>query len=248
MLTEERYATILRILDEKKAATVLDLAKALDASESTVRRDLTALHKSGRLCKVYGGATSIDSSYSASEDDMQTKSDLHREQKISIARKAASLIQADDFVYLDAGSTTFCMIDFIQSENASFVTNGISHAARLSARGFTVIILGGRIKAATEAVVGAGALKSLGNYNFTKGFFGTNGISVKSGFSTPDSGEGLVKEEALKRCAHAYILADCSKFNKVSSVTFAGLSHASIITDVLPDRKYLNHTTIIEGV
>ena len=55
MLTEERYATILRILEEKKAVTVLDLTQALGASESTVRRDLAALHKSGRLYKVYGG-------------------------------------------------------------------------------------------------------------------------------------------------------------------------------------------------
>ncbi|MBR1695871.1 MAG: DeoR/GlpR transcriptional regulator, partial [Selenomonas sp.] len=53
MLTEERYATILRILEEKKAVTVLDLTRALNASESTVRRDLTALHKNGRLYKVY---------------------------------------------------------------------------------------------------------------------------------------------------------------------------------------------------
>ena len=60
MLTEERYAAILRILAEKKAVTVQELTRALDASESTVRRDLTALHKSGRLYKVYGGATSID--------------------------------------------------------------------------------------------------------------------------------------------------------------------------------------------
>ena len=49
MLTEERYATILRILDKKKAVTVLELTNVLGASESTIRRDLTALHKSGRL-------------------------------------------------------------------------------------------------------------------------------------------------------------------------------------------------------
>ena len=55
MLTEERYAAILRILAEKKAVTVQELTRILDASESTVRRDLVALHKSGRLYKVYGG-------------------------------------------------------------------------------------------------------------------------------------------------------------------------------------------------
>jgi len=76
MLTEERYATILRILEEKKAVTVLDLTQALGASESTVRRDLAALHKSGRLYKVYGGATSLDNNYSSAEEDMKTKNDL----------------------------------------------------------------------------------------------------------------------------------------------------------------------------
>lgn len=247
MLTEERYATILRILEEKKAVTVLDLTKALDASESTVRRDLTALHKSGRLYKVYGGATSIDNNYSSAEEDMKTKSDLYPEEKIAIARKAASLIKRKDFVYIDAGSTTLQMIDFIKETSAVYVTNGISHAARLSAKGFKVFILGGELKAVTEAVVGTEALNNLRSYNFTKGFFGTNGISTKSGFSTPDSSEGIIKGAALARCSHAFVLADQSKFNKISPITFANISSASIITGHLEDKKYRDYTTIIEG-
>lgn len=247
MLTEERYATILRILEEKKAVTVLDLTKALDASESTVRRDLTALHKSGRLYKVYGGATSIDNNYISAEDDMKTKRDLFPEEKIAIARKAASLIKRKDFVYIDAGSTTLRMIDFITETSAVYVTNGISHASRLSAKGFKVFILGGELKAVTEAVVGTEALNNLRSYNFTKGFFGTNGISTKSGFSTPDSSEGIIKGAALSHCSHAFVLADRSKFNKISPITFANISSASIITGRLEDKKYRDYTTIIEG-
>src|SRR5574344_952374 len=123
MLTEERYSTILRILEEKKAVTVLDLTKALDASEATVRRDLTALHRSGRLYKVYGGATSIDNNYSSNEEDMRTKREKNKEDKIIIARRAASLIRRGDFVYPDAGTTTLHMIDFITEPSAVFVTN-----------------------------------------------------------------------------------------------------------------------------
>src|SRR5574344_2137763 len=106
MLTEERYSTILRIQEEKKAVTVLDLTKALDAAESTVRRDLTALHKSGRLYKVYGGATSIDNNNDSSEEDIKTKNALNPREKDDIACKAASLINRKDFVYTDDGSTT----------------------------------------------------------------------------------------------------------------------------------------------
>ena len=247
MLTEERYATILRILEEKKAVTVLDLTQALGASESTVRRDLAALHKSGRLYKVYGGATSLDNNYSSAEEDMKTKNDLFPEEKIAIARKAAGLIKPRDFVYLDAGTTTLHLIDFLTETSAVFVTNGMQHAARLSAKGFKVFIIGGAVKAITEAVVGTEAMESLKNYNFTKGFFGTNGISPKSGFSTPDADEGTIKRAALLRCKEAFVLADRSKFNKISPITFAHLSSATIITGHLEDKKYRDYTTVIEG-
>lgn len=247
MLTEERYATILRILEEKKAVTVLDLTRALDASESTVRRDLTALHKCGKLYKVYGGATSIDNNYTSAEEDMKTKNNLYPEEKIAIARKAAGLIKRKDFVYIDAGSTTLHLIDFLTETSAVFVTNGMQHAAKLAAKGFRVFIIGGAVKATTEAVVGTEALNNLKCYNFTKGFFGTNGISPQSGFSTPDADEGTIKSAALARCKNAYVLADQSKFNKISPITFANISSATIITGRLEDKKYRDYTTVIEG-
>ena len=227
MLTEERYATILRILKEKQAVTVPELTRALCTSESTIRRDLTALHKRGMLYKVYGGATSIDSNYTAMEEDMPTKSSRCTEEKIAIARRAASLVTRKDFVYIDAGSTTLHMVDFLQERQAVYVTNGLPHASRLSLKvsseGFQVALLGGRLRAVTGGGIGTEALRNLELYNFTKGFFGANGISIKSGFSTPDSSEGLVKSEALSRCEHAYVLADQSKFNKISPITFANI-------------------------
>ena len=76
---------------------------------------------------------------------------------------------------------------------------------------------------------------------------GANGISIESGFSTPDSSEGLVKSEALSRCEHAYVLADQSKFNKISPITFANISSATIITGHLRDKNYRDCTTILEG-
>ena len=178
---------------------------------------------------------------------MKTKNDLNPREKVAIARKAASLIKRKDFVYIDAGSTTLHMIDFLTENNAVFVTNGIPHAARLAAKGFKVFILGGELKAVTEAIVGTEALNNLKSYNFTKGFFGTNGISTKSGFSTPDSSEGIIKGAALSRCTHAFILADQTKFNKFSPITFANISSATIITGQLDDKKYRDYTTIIEG-
>lgn len=247
MLTEARYATILKLLTEKKVVTVTELAQLLDTSESTIRRDLTSLHNSGRLYKVYGGATAIDSRYTASEDDMRTKASLYTEEKTAIARMAAKMVERHDFVYLDAGSTTLQIIDFLTEKEATYVTNGLPHASRLVSLGFKVYILGGCLKATTEAVIGSTAVRSLEAYNFTKGFFGTNGISAQSGFSTPDTDEGIVKEEALKRCKQPYVLADQSKFNRITPFTFASLSSASIITWKLADLKYRDLTTVLEN-
>ena len=67
MLAEERFALILNLLAEKRTATVQELCEALNASESTIRRDLTELARQGRLNKVHGGATLPDGQFLADE-------------------------------------------------------------------------------------------------------------------------------------------------------------------------------------
>ena len=176
--------------------------------------------------------------------------DQHSEEKIAIARYAASLIEPEDFVYLDAGTTTFKMLEFLDRANVgqvAFVTNGIQHAAKLASLGFRVYLPGGRLKANTQAVIGTEAIRSLSSYNFTKGFFGANGMSSTAGFSTPDFSEGNVKTEAVRHCQRCFVLADSSKFKKVFPVTFAKLQDASIVTDFLPDKKYSKLTNVIEA-
>ena len=75
----------------------------------------------------------------------------------------------------------------------------------------------------------------LKEYHFTKGFFGTNGVSQTAGFTTPDANEALVKKTAFEQCKKAYILCDHSKFHTVSSVTFAPVLGGIILSDEQPD-------------
>ena len=67
MLTEQRFDIILKLLEEKKSVTVTELRELLDASESTVRRDITALDKAGKLTKVFGGAVALNHKVTASQ-------------------------------------------------------------------------------------------------------------------------------------------------------------------------------------
>ena len=68
-------------------------------------------------------------------------------------------------------------------------------------------------------------------YHFTKGFFGTNGVTKKTGFTTPEASEAVVKEIAMAHCRDRYVLSDHDKFGKVSSVTFGAFQSAIILTD-----------------
>ena len=230
MLMEERFAAILKILVEKPAVTVAELTGLLDTSESTIRRDLAALHNMGKLHKVHGGATAIDADYAAKDDDVASRQELHADEKKRIGRFAASLIEKDDFVYIDAGTTTEAMLAFITEKRAVFVTNGTVHAKKLVQHGCRAFVLGGEIKLATEAVVGTEALESLRKYNFTKGFFGTDGV----------------KQEAMRKCRACFVLADAAKFGRIAPVTFGQLADATVITTRLEEQELQGYTNVWE--
>lgn len=247
MLTEERYSVILEQVRKNKSVKLLELCEQLGASESTVRRDLTSLDKKGLLKKVHGGAISIDdSNFSLVEHDVEAKSKMFAEEKIAIASFAASLIDDGDFVFIDAGTTTEKMLDFLPDKNVTFVTNAFVHAKKIAQKGFKVYIPAGEIKATTEAIVGAECVRSLQNYNFTKSFIGANGISQSGGISTPDRNEASVKSVVVQNSQTAYVLADHSKFAQITSVAFAQLEQVKIITDKLDDTRYLAKTRIKE--
>ena len=246
MLTEERYQLILSILDERKAVTVAQLSERLNISESTIRRDLNTLADMGKLNKVFGGATALRRSSGIFETDVANRSSVMSAEKTEIAKYSATLIHDDDFVYIDSGTTTLRLVDFITNKKATYVTNGIIHAQKLIEKRLNAYIIGGRIKPLTEAVVGSSGMKSLTGLNFTKAFMGTNGIDIDSGFTTPDLDEARMKETAVRNSYMTFVIADRSKFSKVCAVTFAPLKVGCIITDACPDIRYSEITIVKE--
>ena len=248
MLTQERYQSILSMVNEKNAVTVSELAELLEISESTVRRDLTALDELGKLKKVFGGATAITKTEGVYEDNVSLREHLMSAEKTEIAKYSATLINNTDFVFIDSGTTTSRLIDFIENNQATYVTNGIVHARKLVQKGLNAYLIGGKVKAATEAVVGAEGIANLKNFNFSKAFMGTNGIDVAAGFTTPDIEEAMMKEAAVKKAYMAFVLADHSKFRRVFAVTFSQLKTCCIITDSVPDNRYAKETVIKEVI
>ena len=174
MLSEKRRSDILKIVGQKKSVTIQELRVELDASESTIRRDITALSKEGKLIKVFGGAIAVEGAPSSRELTVVQKETINKQEKLRIARYAASLIGPGDYVYIDSGTSTGYMLEFIKEKDATYVTNAVAHAKTLALKGLKVLLIGGELKETTEAIVGADAILHIQKYHFSKGFFGTN--------------------------------------------------------------------------
>jgi len=248
VLTQERREKILSLLEERGSVTVSELCERFDASESTVRRDLAALSQMGKLNKVHGGATVREQEFLNLEGNITEKVKTRFDEKSKIAAYAASLITDEDYVFLDAGSTTYLMTTYIDNTKATFVTNGIAHAQELAAKGCRVMVLGGDLKSTTEAIIGIVAAGNLQKYNFSKAFIGANGIAEKQGYTTPDTEEAMIKAIAIERSFVSYVLADSSKFGKVSAVSFAPLDSACILCDKCTSEEIKQKTVVKEVV
>ena len=247
MLSEQRKMQIVNLVNEKQSVTLAELKDILDASESTIRRDITELDREGRLIKVFGGAVSVNETRVTEEATVEQKSAVNIKEKRSIAERAAKLICPGDCVYIDSGTTTSALIDFIKEKDAIYVTNAVAHARALVLKGFKVFLIGGELKETTEAVVGETAILSLQKYHFSIGFFGTNGISIRRGFTTPDLREATMKRVAMQCTEEGrrFILADHDKFGMVSTVSFGEAKTAEIVTDARPAEKYATKLAII---
>ena len=246
MITEERHQLILKELKKKGNINVLELVDLIRASESTIRRDLLELDRQGLLKRVHGGATILESSRVLVENSLSERQLQSCDEKEMIGKYAATLIEQEDVVYIDAGSTTLKMIDFLSESKATYITNGLLQAQLLSQKGFKVICLGGEIRGITGACVGSMAYQELKRYHFTKAFFGVNGIDIEAGFTTPDSEEAMIKEVAFNHSAINYVLCDHNKFNKLSAVCFGDINEAMIICDYCPEKTMSQYTTIVE--
>ena len=246
MLTRQRHDLILKKLEEKKSITVTEVKDLLNTSESTARRDIVALDRAGKLQKVFGGAVALEHPVIPYEPTIAQKKDINVEEKRCIAKYASALIENGEFIYLDAGTTTGCLIEWLPDRNVTVLTNAVAHARQLAEMGVKVYLVGGELKGSTEAIIGSQAVEMLQSYHFTKGFFGANGITVKTGFTTPDAHEAQVKKAAMGQCRECFVLADASKFGSISSVTFAEFSAAQVITDTIKD-GYQDYQNILRA-
>jgi DeoR family transcriptional regulator, fructose operon transcriptional repressor len=238
MLAVERRHKILEALRINQTISVAELCQSLEASEATIRRDLTQLEAEGKLERTHGGALVNDTRLSV-EDALAQKETLFRDEKHDIAVKAYETLIEGDSLVMDGGTTTLELAKLIGKSNLklTIITNStIVFKELVTNPNLDLYMIGGKVRPNTLAAVGPIALDQLNRFNVEKAFIGTNGIALDAGFTTSDLDEALIKTAMLERAKTRYILADHSKFHKVYLNTFAPLSKVDVvITDSKAD-------------
>ncbi|SDM17447.1 DeoR/GlpR family DNA-binding transcription regulator [Sediminibacillus halophilus] len=233
MLTPERHQLIVKQVAEHGTVAIQELIKLTAASESTIRRDLSELENQHKLVRVHGGAASRQTI--SQELSIPEKTTKNLQEKKRIAAEAAALVEPDEYIYLDAGTTTIEMIPHLKNKNITVVTNGLTHLDALSAQQITTYLTGGLVKHKTRALIGRGAQISLQSYRFDKCFIGVNGIDLAYGLTTPDPEEALIKHQALQSAQQCFVLADHTKFGQVSFSKIADLEEVLLITNKMDE-------------
>ncbi|MGX7148129.1 DeoR/GlpR family DNA-binding transcription regulator [Enterococcus ureasiticus] len=249
MLTEERHQAILRLLDQQSVVKSQELSILLNASESTIRRDLQELEDAELLERVHGGAKRILNL--GFEQDMIEKSVKNTQEKQIIASLAAQFVHDGDVIYLDAGSTTLEMLPFLAGKNITVVTNSVHHAAKLGDLNINTIILGGSLKLSTKAITGSTGMEQLSHFRFNKVFMGMNGAHLEFGLTTPDPEEAALKRLAIAHAEEAYVLIDQTKLNKVTFTKVTELDDVIILTNQCSPElleQFQKKTTIKEAI
>lgn len=231
LYSAQRQQAIMRRLRSEGQVDSAEVARSLEVTNETVRKDLIQLEKRGLLRRVHGGAVPIgDHSY---EPDVATRTQFS-EEKRRIATAALAHLPTSGSVLVDAGSTMAQFAElFPDDRELTVFTNALPIALSLLARPhLTVFTLGGRLRSTTVATVGSWTARMLEEINVDVAFLGTNGISLERGLTTPDPAEARIKNLMAQSAQRRILLADHSKYGMVSLVKHADLADIELlITD-----------------
>ncbi|GAA1472001.1 DeoR/GlpR family DNA-binding transcription regulator [Corynebacterium felinum] len=235
-----RHEEIVSLVNDHGRVAVADLAERFVVTAETIRRDLKALEAQGLLSRVHGGAViSLPSSpgdfMAIDEDDDQLPTHQSQRRKQLIAQAALGLMPGPGgSVFIDAGSTTEAFANVLAKnyvgQNWSVVTNSPNVARIVASAGVPhVCVVGGFLKARTQAVVGESTVEQLRLLRADVSFMGTNALDLEFGLSTSDSREAQVKSTMIGQSVRSVVLCDSTKLGRRVGVSFASVRDVDVV-------------------
>nr|WP_122012909.1 DeoR/GlpR family DNA-binding transcription regulator [Maliibacterium massiliense] len=237
----KRIEQVEEYIIQHKTVTIDTLCEVFDVSKNTIRRDLDELAVRGTIKKIYGGVTANASKELLSFDERNI---TNMSAKLRIARRASEFVRDGDIVFIDSGTTPLGLVDCIKDRKGlSIFTNSLEVISRaIPYENLDVITLSGTLIRKTYSFAGLDAANVLRNYNITKCFMAATGISLQNGVTNSSPMECEVKKMAVQKSNHVYLLADHTKFDNVSLMTYCSVSDVhTVITDAVPPQKFMDY-------
>ena len=225
-----RKQHILTTLAQQRSVAVADLARHLQTTPLTIRRDLTLLAGQGLVVRTHGGA--VLPSVARHPVAFAHKAASHLPQKEYICRLAAGYVRDGDTLFLDCGSTTVLLCSLIRHLRVRVVTNSLPVVSELAGSAAQLVLVGGEVDGERQAMHGAMAVEQLRRYTVDKAFVGVDGLSLARGLSANGEAEASISQAAMAGARHVYLLCDSSKLEQDKYVQFASLTAiGTLITD-----------------
>ncbi len=242
MNTEQRKQKISELLKENDSVRVSELSQILEVSEVTVRSYLEDMEKKGLLARVHGGAVSSYKPYYSM--NLNQRLEANQTEKVEIAEKIASLIQQNDTVMLNAGTTTLLAFRKFPAEyNLNIVTNSISIALEASSNpNYNVILAGGSVNTKYQFTYGTDAVHQIKRYHADKLILSVDGIDVEGGFTTYYNKEAAVDLAMIEQSDCCIVAADKTKFWRSAFAKIGDMS----VADYLVTNTGFSHERLAE--
>lgn len=222
------------MLLQSGTVTTARVAKVLDISEETVRRDFEKLEAEGRLSRSHGGAVRSDDSHR--DLSLNRREIANVAEKRIIAGLALKQIQAGDAIFFDASSTVFYLACQLPNVEITVVTSALKVAVELARRpAIQVILTGGMVNPGSLSSQGALADFVLERCHVQKAFMSCRGVDVRRGVREANLDQAGLKQRIMTLADRTFLLADHSKLGMKSSYFFARLEDLdTVITDCEP--------------
>ncbi|MCX5341294.1 DeoR/GlpR family DNA-binding transcription regulator [Streptomyces atratus] len=232
MFAAERRQLILEMVRANGAVSLRELARVVQTSEVTVRRDVRALEAEGLLDRRHGGAV-LPGGFTR-ESGFPQKSHLATAEKTAIADLAAGLVEEGEAIVVGAGTTTQELARRLARipgltvvTNSLLVAQALAHANRVE-----VVMTGGTLRGSNYALVGSGAEQSLQGLRVSRAFLSGSGLTAERGLSTSNMLSASVDRALVQAAAEVVVLAD---HTKLGSDTMFQTVPTDLITRLVTD-------------
>ena len=238
MLAIERQRRILELLKTAGSLRTTETSGRLGVTDETVRKDFEVLEKRGELLRIHGGASRPERI--REEQPFTERQAVRRAEKLAIAKLAASRIQPNETIFLDASSTVLTLTQFLPDVPLTVLTNALNVVTALADRPqLDLICTGGVFDARSRSFIGLIAEQSLQRYNIHRMFFSGNGLHLDRGVSERNSRQAAFKERVIANAEDVVFLADHSKLGQKSAFFFAATAALScLVTDASADSEF----------